>query len=218
MVLGAVGNNALINQYGTSNEKSKGKTFIDKEGNNMSFSEIARKYIETNQVTAQELREDKDWRDMTEDEWSKMVENVDDYIEAAKERLKQMKEQQDRAAQKAALEADADMRSLAASAAAVHVAANGFEGVTEEAEAEESEEAVKNPDEADFKLSKDWTKNLTTNDPAILRAAKAAQDMAAMAMSKFQELQSEASEADNATQVETAVASVKKERENKNEN
>lgn len=183
-------------------------------GNNMPFSEIAKKYIETNRVTASELREDKDWRDMTENEWSKMVKSVDDYIEAAKERLKEMKEQQDKAAEKAAMEADPEMRTLAASSAAVHVAAGGFAGVTEESDAEESEDAINNPIDGNFKLSKDWTKNLTTTDPTILRAAKVAQDMAAMAMLKFQELQARAGNIEMTSQVETAVESVKKKREN----
>lgn len=183
-------------------------------GNNMPFSEIAKKYIETNRVTASELREDKDWRDMTENEWSKMVKSVDDYIEAAKERLKKMKEQQDKAAEKAAMEADPDMRTLAASSAAVHVAAGGFAGVTEETDSEESEDALRNPDDDNFKLSKDWTKNLTTTDPTILRAAKVAQDMAAMAMLKFQELQARAGNIEMTSQVETAVESVNKKREN----
>ena len=38
-----------------------------------------------------------------------MLEGVDKYIEAYKERLRQMQEMQNKAAQKAALEADSDM-------------------------------------------------------------------------------------------------------------
>ena len=60
-------------------------------------------------MTAQELKEEKDWRDMTDEEWDKMLEGVDKYIEAYKERLRQMQEMQNEAAQKAALEADSDM-------------------------------------------------------------------------------------------------------------
>lgn len=60
-------------------------------------------------MTAQELKEEKDWRGMTDEEWDKMLEGVDKYIEAYKERLRQMQEMQNKAAQKAALEADSDM-------------------------------------------------------------------------------------------------------------
>jgi len=46
-----------------------------------------------------------------------------------------MKEMQDEAAQKAAMEADSDMRTIAASSAALNVAANGL-GETSEGNAE----------------------------------------------------------------------------------
>lgn len=79
-----------------------------------------------------------------------MLEGVDDYIDAFKERLRQIKEVQDEAAQKAAMEADSGMKTIAASSAAL-AAASGFEVVssaetkeTGEVPAEESSEHEKN--------------------------------------------------------------------------
>ena len=97
------------------------------------FSEAVQKFCDDNQLSAQELKEEKDWREMTDEEWDKMLEGVDEYIDAFKERLRQLKEIQDEAAQKAALEADSDMRATAASAATLSAAANGL-GTTSEAD------------------------------------------------------------------------------------
>ena len=90
------------------------------------FSEAVQKFRDDNQLTAQELKEEKDWREMTDEEWDKMIEGVDEYIDAFKERLRQLKEIQDEAAQKAALEADSDMRATAVSSAARSATANGL--------------------------------------------------------------------------------------------
>ena len=145
------------------------------------FREVVQKFHDDNQLTAQELEEEKDWREMTDEEWDKMLESVDEYIDAFKERLRQMKEMQDEAAQKAALEADSDMRATAASSAALRVVANGLGG-TSEADAEsQTEDGVKR--------EKNWTKNLKTDDQTVLRTAKEAQDMEKNAMSKLQEVQ-----------------------------
>lgn len=133
------------------------------------------------------LKEEKDWREMTDEEWDEMLEGVDDYIDAFKERLRQLKEMQEEAAQKAALEADADMRATAASSAALSAAANGL-GDTSEADAESrTEEGI--PAEDGVKHEKNWTKNLKTDDRTVLRIAKEAQEMEKKALSKFEEVQ-----------------------------
>lgn len=145
------------------------------------FSEAVQKFRDDNQLSAQELKEEKDWREMTDEEWDKMLEGVDEYIDAFKERLRQLKEIQDEAAQKAALEADSGMRATAASAAALCAAANGFGG-TSEADAEsQTEDGVKH--------EKNWTKNLKTDDQTVLRTAKEAQEMENKALSRFEEVQ-----------------------------
>ena len=41
-------------------------------------------------LTADELREDKDWREMSDDEWDKMLEKIDKFIDDFKERIRQL--------------------------------------------------------------------------------------------------------------------------------
>ena len=107
------------------------------------FHEAVQKFHDDNRLSAQELKEEKDWREMTDEEWDKMLEGVDEYIDAFKEHLRQPKEMQDEAAQKAALEADSEMRATASSAATLSAAANGLSG-TSEADAEsQTEDGVK---------------------------------------------------------------------------
>lgn len=141
------------------------------------FSEAVQNFKNANLLTAQELKADRDWREMSDEEWEKVLADVDEYIDAFKKQLKKKKEMQEEAAQKAAMEADSDMRATAASSAALGVVANGL-GCTAEGDAE---------DGADYE--KNWTKNLKTDDQTILRTAQVAQDMEKMAMSKLQEVQ-----------------------------
>ena len=137
----------MTETYSQSVECGKLLSYFEKWNTKVSsrdlFSEAVQKFHDDNQLTAQELKEEKDWREMTDEEWEKMLEGVDEYIDAFKERLRQLKEIQDEAAQKAALEADSDMRATAASAAALSAAANGLSG-TSEADAEsQTEDGVK---------------------------------------------------------------------------
>ena len=142
------------------------------------------KFEETHKLQAQKLKEEKDWRNMSDDEWDKMLEGVDKYIDAFKEHLRQMKEIQDEAAQKAAMEADPEMRSIAASSAALAVAS----GFTSETHSEEAcSEGVS--EEYGIDHEKNWTKRLKTDDQTILMTAKEAQNMENHALSKYQELQ-----------------------------
>ena len=127
----------MTETYSQSVECGKLLSYLEKWNTKVSsrdlFSEAVQKFRDDNQLTAQELKEEKDWREMTDEEWDKMLEGVDEYIDAFKERLSQLKEMQDEAAQKAALEADSDMRATAASSAVVSAAANGL-GTTSEAD------------------------------------------------------------------------------------
>ena len=171
----------MTETYSQSVECGKLLSYFDKWNTKTSsrdlFHEAVQKFRDDNQLTAQELKEEKDWRDMTDEEWDKMLEGVDKYIEAYKERLRQMEEMQEEAAQKAALEADSDMRTTAASAAALNVAANGS-GSTSEGETEDGIDPEKN-----------WTKILKTDDQTVLRTAKEAQDMEKKALGRFEEVQ-----------------------------
>ena len=175
----------MTETYSQSVECGKLLSYLEKWNTKVSsrdlFSEAVQKFRDDNQLTAQELKEEKDWREMTDEEWDKMIEGVDEYIDAFKERLRQLKEIQDEAAQKAALEADSGMRATAASAAALSAAANGFGG-TSEADAEsQTEDGVI--------YEKNWTKNLKTDDQTVLRTAKEAQEMENKALSRFEEVQ-----------------------------
>ena len=122
---------AQVNPFGNQSyqnydvfTKSK-KDSSDAETEKPDISEVMKKYQEAHEITAQKLREDTDWRDMTDEEWDKMLEGMDQYIDAFKERLKLQEELQEEAAKKAAAEADSAMKTTAASAAALNVAAGG---------------------------------------------------------------------------------------------
>ena len=181
----------MTETYSQSVECGKLLSYFEKWNTKVSsrdlFREAVQKFCDDNRLTEQELKEEKDWREMTDEEWDKMLEGVDEYIDAFKERLRQLKEMQDEAAQKAALEADSDMRATAASAAALSAAANGLSG-TSEADAEsQTEEGI--PTEDGVKHEKNWTKNLKTDDQTVLRTAKEAQEMEKKALSRFEEVQ-----------------------------
>ena len=181
----------MTETYSQSVECGKILSYFEKWNTKVSsrdlFREAVQKFYDDNRLTAQELKEEKDWREMTDEEWEKMLEGVDEYIDAFKERLRQLKEMQDEVAQKAALEADSDMKATAASAAALSAAANGLGG-TSEADAEsQTEEGTLTED--GVKHEKNWTKNLKTDDQTVLRTAKEAQEMENKALSRFEEVQ-----------------------------
>ena len=148
------------------------------------LSDAIKKFEDAHKISSQELKEEKDWRDMTAEEWDKMLEGVDKYIDAFKERLREMKEMQDEAAQKAAMEADPEMRTIAASSAALAVA-TGFDGGSSVKTEESGEVSVE--DGVDHE--KNWTKKLKTDDQTVLMTAKEAQKMESHALSKYQEVQ-----------------------------
>lgn len=149
------------------------------------LTEAIKNFEELHKLSAKELKDEKDWRDMSGEEWDKMLEGIDNYIDAYKERLKQMKEIQNKAAQKAAMEADPEMRTIAASSAALAAAACGFDSgspvETGETESTSTEEGIDH--------EKNWTKKLKTDDQTILMTAKEAQKMESYALSKLQEVQ-----------------------------
>lgn len=165
-----------LETYGSTDASYDAVTKSSKNSSNeehTDVSEFMKKFEEARQITAQELREDKDWRDMTYEEWDKLLAGIDQYIDTAKEQMKRMEDRQEEAAQKAAAKADSEMRTTAASSAALHVAAGGLAGVADGAGTPE----------------KNWTKRLQTDDQTVLRVAKKAQEMERMAMAKYKEVQ-----------------------------
>ena len=149
----------------------------------MSFSDAIRQFEEAHKIEAQDLKEDKDWRDMSAEEWDKMMEGVDNYIDAFREQLKKMRELQEDAVQKAVLTAEPGRRSIAASSAALAVK-NGF--VTGNDTKKEASEI--DPEEEGAEHEKNWTRTLNTDDQAILMKEQKAQKMEGEALSRFQEL------------------------------
>ncbi|MCR4745463.1 MAG: hypothetical protein K5894_09580 [Lachnospiraceae bacterium] len=148
------------------------------------LSDAIKNYENAHKLSAAELKEEKDWRDMSSEEWDKMLEGFDKYIDDFKERLRKLKEMEDEVAQKAAMEADPEMRAIAAASAALAAAA-GFDAGSS-AETEEAGE-VSSEDKADHENN--WTKKLKTDDQTILMIAKEAQKMESHALSKYQEVQ-----------------------------
>lgn len=156
------------------------KTYLEnpRTGQTISASDLIKMLEESYELTSQELKEDKDWREMSADEWDNLLEGIDKYIEAFKERIRQLKEIQEEAIKKAAMEASADMKTTAASSAALNVAAGGS------LDGESSETAGETSDDFDG----NWTKNLDTDDQTILHTAEMAQDMEKEVMSKYEEV------------------------------
>lgn len=141
------------------------------------FKTQIEKFVETNKITSQDLKDDKDWRKISDVEWEDMLAGVDENIDAYKEYLEHMKELKQEAAKKAALEADSDMRATAAASASLNAEASGTVGATNDSAKE------------DVKGEKNWTKNLDTDDQTVLRTAKAAQAMESKAIAKYIEIQ-----------------------------
>ncbi len=141
--------------------------------NSTSFTEAIKTFEKAHKLKASELKEDKDWREMSDKQWEKLLKGVDKQVDAFKEHLERMKEMQDEAMRKAAAMAAPDMKAIAASAAALKVAANGLMPTTNGSD----------------EMSKDWTKNLSTDDQVILTKAKIAEEKASDAVAKWTEIQ-----------------------------
>ncbi len=177
-----------LETYGSQNTSydfAAGNRTDNSKDKSADIAEFIKKFKEAHEIAVQELKEDKDWRNMSDDEWDKMLEGVDKYIDAYRERLKELKEMQDEAAQKAAVEAAPEMRTIAAAAAALRVAASGLGGGSSSGSESDEEEF---PIDEENPYDKNWTKNLETDDQVILRRAKQAQEMEQTAMSKYQEV------------------------------
>ncbi|MGN0328601.1 MAG: hypothetical protein ACI4D4_06435 [Lachnospira sp.] len=119
--------------------------------------------------------ETKDWRDMSDDEWDKLIDGIDKYIDDFKEDLEKLKELQIKASNEAAAVAPSGEKALAASNAALRVASNGFA-------------AQVHTEDSKWLEENSWTYDLQTEDQSILAKAKMANERAADALSKTQEL------------------------------
>lgn len=177
-----------LETYGSQNTQydfTAGNRADDSKDNAARIAEFIEKFREAYRLNSEELKKDSDWRDMSDDEWDKMLEGVDRYIEAYRERLERLEELQEEAAKKAAAEAPPDKRATAAAIAMLRVAAGGVAGRAS-SDSENGDGEFPAGEQAQY--DKNWTKNLETDDQVILRTAKRAQEMEQMAMSKYQEV------------------------------
>ena len=139
------------------------------------FKNAVDEYREAHELTPDNIQVEKDWREMSADEWDKLMEHIDKYIDDHVKELEEMKRIQEEAAQKMAAEAPANMRTIAAANAALKAAANGF--ATDGVENDET-----------LRERESWTYNMQTDDQVILATAKMANEYAADMMTKSQEL------------------------------
>ncbi len=138
------------------------------------FQKLIDQMIADHKLTPDNIRLEKDWREMDDEQWDKLIGHIDKYIEKNREELEQMEEEQREAAMKAMGEAPADIRTLAAATAMLKVMANGAAGAQGDGDVSRLE-----------KLS--WTYNIQTDDQTVLATAKMSNEYAADVMSKSQE-------------------------------
>ncbi len=89
-------------------------------------------FEEAHKLTPDNIKNEDDWRKMSDKEWDKLIAHFDKYLDATRENLEELKEKQEEAAKKTAAEAPANMKSIMAAQAALQVAANGFTNDTVE--------------------------------------------------------------------------------------
>lgn len=173
-------------RYGSSSDydyKTVGKTegvretsekSDNQEEKNYTVADIIEMLKQQYELTADDL-EEKDWRDMSDKEWEKLLNSFDKNIDAIRDKIRKLKEVQDEAASKAAANAPAGQKANAASSAALSAAANGFAS------------DVKTEDE-EWIEENSWTYDMKTENQTILHKAAIANEKAQDSLSKSQEL------------------------------
>lgn len=139
------------------------------------FKKCLEERIAEHTLNSNNIKKEDDWREMDNDEWDKLLEHIDKYMDAFKEELEQMEEEQKKAVMEAVASAPADRRAVAISDALQNVIAKG----SAEAGSGENASALE-------KLS--WTHEMKTDDQVILATAKMANKRAADFVSKAQEM------------------------------
>lgn len=131
--------NAAHNNYGRNIADTTLDAFVNERQNwNVLVAQMMRDYANAGlsgqaqdgasllamfeQAQETDEKDEMDWRTMSADAWNKLLDNIDEYIEAYKERLKALKEAQSKAADEAARRAPAAYKAMAAQAAAANVA------------------------------------------------------------------------------------------------
>ena len=124
-----IGSVLSSNYYKNSSLTGQKKEPIGPAGNETSAEDFISKMeaLRADREPSAEKKE-KDWRDMTDEEWEKMLENVDDSIEEVKEEIEEMQEKQQEAAKKASAEAPAEAKTMAATSAALRAFTDDYYG------------------------------------------------------------------------------------------
>lgn len=151
-------------------------------------------YKENHRLTVEKTKKEDDWREMTDEQWDKLVDHVDKYIDEYKEELEAQEEIEQEAAEKAAAEAPAGEKEIAAASAAL-AAAGGNPG----AGAADTESSMLE------KMS--WTYNINTDDQTILAKAKMANEYGPDMLTKAQELALTGQTTEGTTQTGSVVES-----------
>jgi len=187
MGVGAIGSGYYGQDYGVKNApKETTQAFLPSEKNRNEVKEVEKSaadifkermetILEEHRLTCENIKKEDDWRKMEDEEWDKLMEHIDKYVDAYKAELEHMKELREEAAMKAMADAPADMRATAASKAMLRAGAGGIVW----AEAGEDVDHLE-------KIS--WTYDLQTDDQTILATAKMANEYAADMLSKSQEM------------------------------
>lgn len=132
--------------------------------------------MEEHKLTAENIKNEDDWRYMSDEQWDKQLEKIDKYIDKLKEDQEKIEEIRKEAVMKAAACAPAAMKAEAMSKAALIATTNGIVG-------------ARVPDKEARDLEKlSWTYDLQTEDQTILAIAKMANEFASYILSKAQEL------------------------------
>lgn len=140
------------------------------------FQALKEAMIEEHKLTKETIKKEDDWREMTDDSWDKLLENMDNYIDYCREEQEKRKELQIEAAKKAAAYAPANRKTEAVAKAVLYAGANGI-----------TEVVVPDRDESTLEKSS-WTYNLETENQLILAKAKMANEFAPSIYARAQEL------------------------------
>ncbi len=163
--------NAAANTTNTTPDTEDAKT----ERASDKFKQLVAQMIEDHKLNKNNIQVEDDWRKMSDAQWDKLIEHIDEYIDDTREELEERKKLQEEAAQRGAAEAPADMKAVAAAMAALKAAANGI-----------SVDVSGNTAADIEKLS--WTYELDTEDQTVLTKAKMANEYADSMLTKAQEL------------------------------
>lgn len=173
-ISGINNNNYNYNETLISTNNTAKKDNSENVDTAQAFKNAVEEMIEANKLTPNNIQKERDFREMSDKEWDKLMDHIDKYLDAKKEELENMKEMQEEAAMKMAAEAPANMKTIAAANAALKVSANGIT------------DGLINDDTMREKES--WTYNMQTDDQTILAKAKMANEYVADMMTKAQEL------------------------------